>query len=40
MSAVLEDAWVRDVSLMMIGWLVGTVLAIVLLLTVIKWVFV
>jgi hypothetical protein len=34
-----EDQWTRDAALMIGGWLLGTVLGIVLLLTVITWAF-
>lgn len=40
MSTVLADPWNRDVAKMVVGWLAGTLLAIVLLLTVVKWLFV
>jgi hypothetical protein len=40
MSTVPEDEWTRDVAKMLVGWLLGSVLAIVLLMTVVKWAFV
>ena len=39
MSATIDDQWTRDVSRMIVGWLVATTVAIVLMLTVIKWFF-
>jgi len=39
MSAVLDDAWTRDVAVLIGGWLVVTVIAIVLLLTVVRGLF-
>jgi hypothetical protein len=35
-----EDKWSRDAALMITGWLLATIVAIVLLLTVIRWMFV
>lgn len=41
MSIVIpENDWSRDVALMLIGWLAGTVVAIVLLFTLVRWLFV
>lgn len=39
MSTVPQDEWTRDVSKMIVGWLLGTALAIVLVSTVVKWYF-
>lgn len=41
MSAIheFEDDWSRDVLRMVVGWILGTLLAIVLLLTVVRWAF-
>ncbi|MEF8843023.1 MAG: hypothetical protein V5A62_15595 [Haloarculaceae archaeon] len=39
-SGLSEDEWSRDVGLMIVGWLLASVLAIVLLLTVVRWAFV
>jgi predicted anti-sigma-YlaC factor YlaD len=35
-----EEEWSRDVALMIVGWLLASVLAVVLLLTVVRWAFV
>lgn len=35
-----NDQWTRDAALMLVGWLLGTVIGIVLLLTVVRWAFV
>jgi len=31
------DDWERDVTLLLVGWLLGTILAVALLLTVVRW---
>ena len=35
-----EEEWTRDVGLMVVGWLLGTLLAILLLMTVVRGLFV
>lgn len=34
-----EDPWAREMSLIIIGWLLVSAIAVVLLLTVVKWAF-
>lgn len=34
-----EDSWGRDVAKMLVGWLVGSLVAVALLLTVLRWAF-
>ena len=35
-----DDPWARDVATMLVGWLVGTLVAVVLIFTVVRWAFV
>ncbi|MFB6302875.1 MAG: hypothetical protein ABEH78_08455 [Haloferacaceae archaeon] len=39
MSTAIDDQWTRDVSRMIVGWLIATAIAIALMLTVVKWYF-
>jgi hypothetical protein len=34
-----DDPWARDVALVIVGWLLVSALAVVLLLTVVRWAF-
>lgn len=40
MAANVEDQWRRDIGKIVAWWLIGSLVAVALLLTVIKWLFV